>query len=77
MKVRVRVRMTETSLSRRRNNHFLRNIPFFFFSRLVMLLESEETRSNLGRPCDDTVVAFSAFPNEEAPATFTRPLRKV
>ena len=59
-------------------NHFLdRNIPFFFFSWLVMLLESEETRSIVGRSCDDTVVAFSAFPNEDAPAAFTRPLKEV
>lgn len=42
-----------------------------------MLLESEEIRSILGRLCDDTVVAFSAFPNEEAPAAFTRPLKKL
>ena len=57
------------------NNHFLdRNIPFFFFSWLAMLLESEETRFIRGRSCDDKAVGFSAFPNEEAPATFTRPL---
>lgn len=41
-----------------------------------MLLESEETRSILGRSCDDTFVGFSGFPNDEAPAAFTRPLEK-
>jgi hypothetical protein len=57
-------------------NHFLdRNIPFFFFPWLVMLPESEETRSIVGRSCDDMVVVSSAFPNEEAPAAFTRPLK--
>ena len=60
-------------------DHFLdRNIPFFFFfSWLVMLLESEETRSIVGAPCCDTIVGFSAFPNEEAPTAFTRPLKEV
>ena len=60
-------------------NHFLdRNIPFFFFfSWLVMLLESEETRSIEGASCCDKIVGFSAFPNEEAPAAFTRPLNEV
>ena len=42
-----------------------------------MLLESEETRSIVGAPCCDTIVGFSAFPNEEAPTAFTRPLKEV
>ena len=42
-----------------------------------MLLESEGTRSIVERLCDDAVVALSGFPNEEAPATFTRPLKEV
>jgi hypothetical protein len=42
-----------------------------------MLLESEATRSIVGRSCDDTLVELSAFPNEEAPAAFTMPLKEV
>ena len=41
-----------------------------------MLLESEETRSIVGRSCVDKAGSF-AFPNEEALAIFTRPLKEV
>ena len=44
-----------------------------------MLLESEETRSIEGRSCDDADADAGsfAFPNEEALAIFTRPLKEL